>query len=881
MKTFFTIFCLIVSLTGFSQTIRYVNANAVGSNDGTSWANAFTKLQDALAAATSGDQLWVAANTYYPDDGAIQTNDNRYASFALKSNVAIYGGFAGTETQLGQRNWQTNTTILSGDLQQNDGENFTNNADNSLHVVVGDDTDSTALLDGFTITGGNANIGLYFEDGGGGGMKLTGYSATVTNCNFVKNKAIDGGGICNNYGAIIVAHCSFSENKADEGGAIYDIGDYSTYTDCSFWKDTANYGGAVNYESSISTLINCNFSENWAYYGGAVSISSSYPKLINCTFSNNSAIWGDGGAIYNESYASPILTNCTFSENIAQYGGAILNRSAYITVNDCNFLDNKAATQGGVIYSDLGSPSWFTNCTLLRNFAGFGAAVYGTSANTTLTNCNIWGNTASYSGIFHSEHYSRLILNNCSISANNAASSWIAMNLDTSSTTLTNSILWGNTGGGGIYFDIGSTATVNYSIVEGGFSGTNVLNQDPLFADAANGDLHLLPCSPAIDAGDDASNTTDADLDSNSRKIDAINGGSVVDMGAYEFQTPLDADNDGHTICNGDCDDNNPSVWRTGTFYKDADGDGYTTGNGESVCYGNDTPTGYSATKSDTDDCNDDDSNVHAPQQYYVDADHDGYGSATTAMLCASTAPEGYSTNNTDCDDNNPNIHPLAEEICGNGIDDNCNGEVDEECTVCSNATNLSTTNITAHTATLNWSASGNPTKWQVVYKKVNQDEKWTRVTIPGSARSVNLSSLDAGQKYNWRIRAKCGKEFSAYTKPAHFKTLSSQFTNGTNTASVSIKNKTDENAEAIKLYPNPTRGRFMIELHLAGNITANANIELMNMTGQKVLQENGNINNGTLYKEVSLSSSLSSGMYLIKVIVNDKTYHAKLVYLK
>src|SRR5690606_26787469 len=101
----------------FAQIV-YVNSDAQGANNGTSWANAFTKLQDALAIACSCsqvNQVWVAAGTYYPDEGNGQSNNNRSSSFYMCNQVAIYGGFAGTETDINQRDWQQHVTMLSGE----------------------------------------------------------------------------------------------------------------------------------------------------------------------------------------------------------------------------------------------------------------------------------------------------------------------------------------------------------------------------------------------------------------------------------------------------------------------------------------------------------------------------------------------------------------------------------------------------------------------------------------------------------------------------------------------------------------------------------------------------------------------------------------------
>ena len=136
--------------------VRYAKPAASGTGDCSSWANACT-LQTALTGAVSGDEIWVAAGTHKPTTGT-----DRTATFQLKNGVAVYGGFAGTETARGQRNPAANLTILSGDIDNNDSQTpiitdlttVTGNTTNSYHVVTGA---TGATLDGFTITAGNAN----------------------------------------------------------------------------------------------------------------------------------------------------------------------------------------------------------------------------------------------------------------------------------------------------------------------------------------------------------------------------------------------------------------------------------------------------------------------------------------------------------------------------------------------------------------------------------------------------------------------------------------------------------------------------------------------------------------------------------------------------
>ena len=134
--------------------ILYVDAAAAGANDGSSWTDAFTALQPALEAARSGDQIWVAAGTYTPSLESTP-GDPRSACFGMRNGVAIYGGFAGTEHNLEQRDWVRHPAILSGDLNGDDGPDFANYAENSYHVFYHlGGVDSSAILDGFTISGG-------------------------------------------------------------------------------------------------------------------------------------------------------------------------------------------------------------------------------------------------------------------------------------------------------------------------------------------------------------------------------------------------------------------------------------------------------------------------------------------------------------------------------------------------------------------------------------------------------------------------------------------------------------------------------------------------------------------------------------------------------
>lgn len=282
--------------------VIYVAPGAVGSNDGTSWADAYTNLQTAITLSVSGDDIWVKAGTYVPQSEPNYSSphgDIRYSHFHLKNGVAIYGGFAGDETALEQRDISGNPTLLSG---TNARFNIIYHSVNWSPIQV----NNTAVLDGFTVTGAT-NSAVY----------LDGSSPTIRNCTFINNSG--NGGAINAKPLsthMYVTNCTFTGNSGGAGGAIYANGYFGRdiyFTNCTFRSNSATNGGAIYNAYGASMVMNSTFAANTATNGRAI-----YNDLSAGSTVTNSILWNGGSEIFNN---PPATITVAYSVVTGGYAG--------------------------------------------------------------------------------------------------------------------------------------------------------------------------------------------------------------------------------------------------------------------------------------------------------------------------------------------------------------------------------------------------------------------------------------------------------------------------------------------------------------------------------------------------------------------------------
>ena len=427
---------------GARAAVIYVSKDGKSTNDGRSWATAKLTIVAGVSSAVAGDEVWVAFGTY---------NER----VRLKAGVALYGGFAGMETELAQRNWVANPTILDG------------SAGGSV-VTSPPWATAATRIDGFVLSNGTGTL----NDSGryGGAVYCLASSPTIANNTITGNIAT--------YGCI---YCGSSSSP--------------TIINNTITGNSASYGGAICCTSSSPTITNNTITGNIATYGGIYCGSSSSPAIINNTITRNDVIYG--GGIYCDS-SSPTITNNTIAGNITSEGGGV-----YCAKSSSPRIANNTVkgNSGSGIYCDASSPT-IANNAIAGNSATHGGGIYCTDSSPMIANNTIMGNTASSTGGGVSCHSSSPTITNTILAFN---SSGIARS-GLGTLTLRYNCVFGNT-------------AYDYAVGIPDPTGTNGnIKQDPKLADPAYGNAHIQPDSPCIDAGNDADvQPTWLDLDGQSR----------------------------------------------------------------------------------------------------------------------------------------------------------------------------------------------------------------------------------------------------------------------------------------------------------------------------------------------------------------------------
>lgn len=354
----------------------YVNQAVAVSGDGSSWANAYKELRDALPAAISClsvDSVLVAAGNYKPTSGT-----DRTLFFGISRKLKIYGGYASNGS--GIRDVVANPTYLDGNIGAGGSA-----ADNSYHVIAiaGVPADSVVL------------DGLNFQNGYNVGIP----GFITYNGQQVNNYWGAGAMISGNAASILFRQCNFASNIAEvAGGAVatYAASDNPSFINCTFTSNSCNISGGAIY-AKINLLTNCTFTSNNTNEGGAIYLQSGNMVASGCTFTNNSS-FQKGGAVVATGTAA--FSNCSFTGNTTTFNaGAVFNNGGVLNFTSCTFTSNGNNDNGGAVSNDASGTASFNSCNFTSNTCKkVGGAIHLVTGKVTATNTKFINNSCFVSG---------------------------------------------------------------------------------------------------------------------------------------------------------------------------------------------------------------------------------------------------------------------------------------------------------------------------------------------------------------------------------------------------------------------------------------------------------------------------------------------------
>jgi len=552
-----------VNVCNWGTEIIYVDEDANGFNNGTSWDDAYNYLQDAFTGARNSGAtviaIWVAAGTYKPVWDTGDDNSYKNESFELVENVGVFGHFGGVgtyETSTSQRNFAdaNNETILEGQIGQIISD--------AVYDIITADGIGDAIVDGFTIQGS------YF----GSGIFLNSSDVSIVNC-ILKNNYYYGIE-CYNFSYPDIHNCTFIDNstyglyaylscRPEVSNCVFDGNDTTSegihmltntnmlVDDCVF-KDHTSKG--IYGSGGKLTVTDSNFENNNSYGLGLSNVMDL--TITNCS------IWGSNYGIY-ASYCNPLtITNCSIKSSNHGIHASYCNP---LTITNCSIKSSNYgihAQQSGltvdhsvIAHSTRNGLYMENGCILtLKHSVVRHSGEHGINLNnnveTTIKNNWIHNNgTDQYAsdgaGVYSGNHTSEtLLVRNNTIYRNRTYG--IESSEQGADPNVLNCIVYGNDSND-FYRENGTFDTVNYCSLQHSHAGTGNITGDPGFRNPDDpNDLHLGKTSKCIDAGDPEfiPDPNETDIDGEDRVIDGDNNGTqIVDMGADEcYWSPADFD---------------------------------------------------------------------------------------------------------------------------------------------------------------------------------------------------------------------------------------------------------------------------------------------------------------------------------------------------